>query len=198
MNKIDTEFKNRCFVVDSNDITVFTSDASLDDCTIEFNASADNLIINSMKMQRGEFKANKMLANFQFCKAHFDQVSFTGSFSGCDFGQWAKKHGDTGLLSECDFSNVDLLHHCRFFNCDLRKEKLPRWPHVTIKTNDKSLEKIAAISWPGDIGLLMNIIANVPQECSFVVINTQALVDELGGTLDELRVCFAEQMDLNN
>lgn len=190
MKKIDTDFTNKHILIEAGDITVFTNDANLYDCNIEVNTTSENILINKASIRKGTFNAIKVLENFQFCKASFENVQFLGNYSGCDFGTWEKNHGSYGKLHECDFSKVDYIHNCRFFNCKNGSVLFPRWPHVTISNSDSLQREIAKITWPGKIGIMMKIIANIPDDCTFVVINSATLVKKLGGSLDGLKESF--------
>jgi len=195
MKKIDNILNNDTVLIDAGDITVITDKAKLNNCNIIFNAIADSFFLNQASIRNGTFHAKKVLEDFQLCKASFEHVEFLGSYSGCDFGKWVKNHGINGGVYKCDFSKSDYIHNCRFFNCENGAPLFPKWPHVTIRNSVNLKNEISNIIWPGKIGIMMNIITNIPEECTFVVINSSTLINKLGGSLSDLKKSF-EQLSL--
>ena len=89
--------------------------------------SANAVGIQSLRMEGGRFEQKKQLTNIQLNTCHFDGVTFTGSFSGVDFGWW--NDDEDASIKNCDFSNAQL----KGVSFLQRKYRTARLPGLSVK-----------------------------------------------------------------
>jgi hypothetical protein len=119
-------------------------------CTLVLRLAARDLVIPQARFTDCTFIAKRELKNFRWESAHLQGCTFTGRFSGNDFGSWPDCP-EEGSVQNCDFSAARL-DECRFLGCDVTTLRFPRWPCFTILHPYARHRELAKYPWPGDIG----------------------------------------------
>lgn len=153
-------------------------------CDVISDGDFNSLIVAGMTMVGGRFIQEAVLTNFHFAYAHFLGIKFSGSYSGCDFGDWDAV--EKASIEECDFTDANL-DGCRFLNCDVQTIKFPKWPGFTIINPAAALSHVSSFQWPERLGSLMFIYADNDPECSAICGDAERIAKKYGLGLDELR-----------
>jgi len=156
----------------------------LNSCIVESRLPSKCTIIAGLTMTGGNFNQHVELKDFHFENAHFDNVTFTGEFVGCDFGDW----DDTSKSSieKCDFKDCKL-DGVRFLNADIDTITLPKWPHFFIRSPDKCNPNIDTKSLPKKLGITLSVYFDEEPECSAIAGNAQRLADENEVSMEQIR-----------
>jgi hypothetical protein len=145
----------------------------LEDCTIISSVGTGGAIFADVAVSSGTFNQTIPLKNFEFGRTHFDGVRFSGTYSGVTFGNYADSA--LGSIRACDFSAASL-DGCRFAHCDADTMIFPSWPCFVIVKPQRSLERVRAGQWPGDLGLILDIACD--QDDAFTVVTIDLSVVE--------------------
>ena len=120
--------------------------------------------------------------NFKGCR-------FKGRFTGNDFG-FREEHNDRwriGGLEDCDFSEARL-DYCRFYGCDMRTVRLPRWPCFTFMDPRVHAAEVRVRKWPGRFGrVIMDGLANELEGTVAETYHAPTVAKQLDTTAEELR-----------
>lgn len=172
----------------SKDVHVLGPDLVLTDCEVHCDVDARGLIVAGLKMQGGIWRQNQKFSAADFSAAHFESVTFHGTFEGVVFGDW----DDPGKASVkgCNFSDCTL-DDIRFLHQMPSDNALPPWPAFAIRQPDNAMDHVAAQNWPQKIALDFNIMTDQSPECVMVVSDAAAIAKRAGTTTDELRDMLA-------
>jgi hypothetical protein len=133
--------------------------------------------------------AVKRQKDYRLFKARFLNCRFHGVFSGVDFGHTDDLEDGFGAVENCDFTDATLAG-CRFLNVDTSTLRLPSWPHVVIIDPYKRAADVAAMQWPGQLGLYMEGCTNRPESFKATVLHVPSLASLVKCTEDEIKAAF--------
>jgi hypothetical protein len=149
-------------VLTDDEVNVLGPELALEDCLISSSCTAEALVIAGLRMKGGVFDQRSHLSNYHFERAHFDGVSFVGSYAGCDFGDWDSDQKSS--IVNCDFTNARL-DGCRFLRCKPETIRFPKWPCFTIVNPGAARQHVLSQSWPGRVGSTLGIYTDADSEC---------------------------------
>ncbi|WNG44869.1 hypothetical protein F0U60_12770 [Archangium minus] len=162
---------------------------TLRNCTVVISVASRWLTLMSGQFIDCTIQAKGELKNKRWARMSFKGCHFKGRFTGNDFGfreddldKWR-----LGGIENCDFSEARL-DGCRFYNCDMRTIRLPRWPCFTILEPVQRAAELARLKWPGLFGSV--IIEGLPeQEVCVVAVayHAPSVAERLDTTAEELR-----------
>jgi len=93
------------------------------------------------------------------------RCKFLGRYKGNDFGKRDIFRRDMfkayGSIEDCDFSDAKL-DLCRFFNTDMSRVKLPKWPNVTVLNPSGLIGTYEKVQWRGGMKTIVGVIADSP------------------------------------
>ncbi|WP_434382662.1 hypothetical protein [Melittangium boletus] len=164
-------------------------DLTLRDCTVVIRAAARSLTLMSGRFIDCTLQAKGELKGVRWARMHLRGCRFEGRFRGNDFG-FIEDELDTwkqGALMDCDFSEA-LLDGCRFYACDMRTIRLPRWPCFTLLDPVRHAAELARETWPGLFGQV-TIEGLSTQDASVVALTYHApsIAERQETTAEELR-----------
>lgn len=165
-------------------VNILGPNLELNECEIISNCETEAIAIAGIKMNGGVFEQNRSLVNFNFEKAHFNNVLFKGNYIGCDFGDWDLE--ERSSISNCDFS-LALLDGCRFLRCDPNYIQFPKWPCFTIISPCEARQYVLSRNWPEKIGVILSIYTDTDPECVAVTGDALRIAKKNKITLLELR-----------
>jgi len=123
------EIENSEIVLEGKEYQYLGPNLVLKNCRIVIRLSARSLTITEVKFVGCQIDAKRKLINCQeWCRNSIRQCTFTGTYSGNDFGHWDSPLGE---LQDCDFSKA-ILDRCRMMDCDVKSIRFPRWPCFTV------------------------------------------------------------------
>ncbi len=134
----------------------------LEDCSVVSSCTAEAIVIAGVRMKGGVFDQRLPLSNYHFERAHFERVSFIGSYSGCDFGDWDSEQKSS--IVDCDFTNARL-DGSRFLRCKTETIRFPKWPCFTIVNPRSARQYVISQNWPGRVGTTLDIYTDADSEC---------------------------------
>lgn len=170
--------------LDDEQVNVLGPGLVLTNCEVVSDCAGEAIVIAGLRMTGGKFEQRRTLSNFHFEHAHFEAVSFSGTYVGCDFGDWNSVEASS--IAGCDFSNAHL-DGCRFLNCNTSSIGFPVWPCFTILNPSKALEYVSSNEWPAKIGLMLKIYTDVDPECVAVCGDAARIAKKGGTSLGELK-----------
>jgi hypothetical protein len=162
------ELLNEVILLGPKEVNVLGPDLALNQSHLELETDANGLVVAGLRMMGGTLRAKRPLKNFHFERAHFVGVQFSGTFVGCDFGDWESP--STSSVSDCDFSSANL-DGCRFLNCDPRTIKFPPWPCFTILSPSAAKSFVAEASEFGKLRVFLSIYTDEDPKCVAIVGN---------------------------
>lgn len=165
-------------------INVIGPELYLEKCSVESDCNQRALFISGMKMVDGNFSQIRPLTNFHFERAYFSNVTFSGNFIGCDFGDW--ENPEHSLVEGCNFTNA-ILDGCRFLNCDVHNINFPKWPGFTLLNPAAARSVVLSRHWPSKVGLVLDIYTDNDLQCVAVCGNARRLAEKNALTLDDLK-----------
>jgi hypothetical protein len=163
-------------------------------CRIVFRVSASALTVAKTRFIDCDLEVKKKLVNFRWLHAQFEGCRFSGTLSGCDFGHWPEAFGPDGAIANCDLRSATL-DGCRFIGCDPRTLQFPRWPCFTIVEPGRRKEELAAVRWPGRVGMMVSFDSD-PTNTAAVTFSADVLSKKYGATVDEIRAVVAALPDV--
>ena len=184
MNFKDTCLIRQEVILDDDVVNALGPGLILDHCHIISNATSRAILIGGFTMNGGVFDQKHSLQNFHFERAHFSGVRFTGSYSGCDFGDWDSSERPS--IVDCDFTEAKL-DGVRFLQCDVSRIQFPKWPCFVIVNPVSVREHVLAQSWPNQIGLTLDVYTDEDPECVAVVGDAARIAKQNNVPLDDLR-----------
>lgn len=149
-------------VLTDDEVNVLGPCLEMDECHIASDCEEKALLIMGVRMKGGVFEQSRTLSNFRFKNAHFDGVKFYGKYSGCDFGDWDSE--EQSSIVNCDFSGARL-DGSRFLRCKPESIGFPKWPCFTMIDPSAARQFVLSQSWPGRIGMVLDIYTDVDPEC---------------------------------
>ncbi|ROQ28855.1 pentapeptide repeat-containing protein [Gallaecimonas pentaromativorans] len=147
----------------------------IESCQLYSHASTSSLVIAGVTMTDCTFEQIEPLLNFHFENAHLINTSFIGTYDGCDFGDWDSNKRSS--IKDCDFTEAKV-NNSRFINCDMASIKLPSWPIFSIINPCNAHEYVIGQDWPGDLGIDLDVITDMPAECSAIIMNAEKLASD--------------------
>lgn len=147
----------------------------LESCQLHSHASTSSLVIAGVMMTDCTFKQLEPLVDFHFENAHLINTRFIGTYDGCDFGDWDSNKRSS--IKDCDFTEAKV-NNSRFINCDMASIKLPSWPTFSIINPCNAHEYVIGHDWPGDLGIDLDVITDIPEECSAIVMDAEKLASD--------------------
>lgn len=128
---------------------------------------------------------------YNLFQARFINCRFHGVFSGVDFGRAhdVERDGDFGGIESCDFTDATL-DGCRFVNVDVSTLRFPSWPHVVILEPHKRAADVAAMQWPGQLGIYMQGCTSRPESFKATVLHVPTLALLVKCNEEEIRAAF--------
>ncbi len=189
----DTTIKDETIVLDKHpeDLYQFLGpNLILKNCTLVIKLSANALGIQTLQMEGGRFEQKKQLTNVQLNTCHFDGVTFTGSFSGVDFGWW--NDDKDASIKNCDFSHAKL-KGVRFLQTDLSTIVLPEAPGFSFTINKKHLSEFQIPEeWPRKLKSYVRTAANSVDGCSLVAYDAHDIAKSSKTTPEYVLECLSE------
>lgn len=166
-------------------------DSTLTSGTLKLAQSKGRPILLHSTLKDSDVIAAKPQKSYQLLEARFINCRFHGVFSGVDFGRahYVERDGDFGGIEGCDFTDATL-DGCRFVNVDVSTSRLPSWPHVVIIDPHKRAADVAAMHWPGQLGLYMHGSTNRPESFKATVLHVPSLARLVKCTEEEVRTAF--------
>jgi uncharacterized protein YjbI with pentapeptide repeats len=161
----------------------------LNDCTINSAVGAKGAVFAGVSMTGGIYHQSTTLKNFEFDRAHFDRVKFTGEYCGVTFGNYAD--AKLGSITGCDFSGA-ALDGCRFAHCNADTMVFGNWPSFVIVNPQRVHGQVRAMQWPGDLGLVMDIACDQDDAFTIVTIHLPSVNGVDGSMLPALRVQLSQ------
>lgn len=136
--------------------------------------------------------AVKKQKNFQLFQARFINCKFFGVFSGIDFGRAhdVERDGDFGGIESCDFTEA-ILDGCRFVNVDVSTMRFPARRHGVLLNPSTRYADVAAMQWPGQLGLYMAACTDRPDSFKASVMHIPSLTKLVKCSEEEIRSAFA-------
>jgi hypothetical protein len=177
---------------DKDSLYFLGRDLTLRRCTLILRVPAARLHVNKTWFIECTIEAQRELMNFRWSQAHLQGCSFTGQFSGNDFGNW--RDTSEGSIQDCDFTRAQL-DQCRFLGCDVRTIRFPSWPCFTIFDPARRWRELSALPWPGDIGPV--VVEGFAEEPPTTVAVTYSAPDmaKRRGTTPEAIKAMLEKLD---
>ncbi len=167
---------------------------TLQGCRLILRVSASALTVAKTRLLDCDIEVKKALLNFRWLHAYLEGCRFTGTMRGCDFGHWPEYYDPEGGIAGCDFRGATL-DGCRFIGCDPNTLRFPPWPCFTILHPNRRREQLAALKWPGKVGLAMSF-DNEPPDTAAVTFSATALAKDFGATEDEIRAVATSVSDI--
>lgn len=135
--------------------------------------------------------AVKKQKNGRLFNARFINCKFFGVFSGIDFGRAhdVERDGDYGGIEGSDFTEATL-DGCRFVNVDVSTMRFPARRHVVLLNPSKRYADVAAMKWPGRLGLYMAACTDGPDSFKASVIHIPSLAKLVKCSEEEIRSAF--------
>ena len=180
----ETTLSEREIEFNATDVHFLGPKLTLLDCTLRVRARAKNFIVPGMRMINGRFEILSNLIDIQFDNAHFEGVTFTGKYSGIDFGSW--DDSAQASIRDCDFSGA-IMNGSRFRSTDISTIKLPAWPGFIIKNPIAAANYVMNHKWPENLGVVLEVTCDEEPSCSGTADNAQILADADGISLTEMR-----------
>ena len=134
-------------------------------------------------------EAKSELKNARWTKMGLKGCRVKSRFTGNDFGI-REEHFDKwrlGGVEDCDFSEARL-DACRFYGCDMRMVRLPRWPCFTIMDPRRHAAELGGLEWPGRFGgVVVEDLAEEDESVVAVTWHAPSVAERLDTTAEELR-----------
>jgi hypothetical protein len=165
---------------------------TLRNCNLILRVPTKRLLIPGARLIDCTIEVKTELKNFRWFKAFLKGCRFKGRLTGCDFGRWPDSPEEGGI-EDCDFSAAQL-DGCRFIGCDASTLKFPPWPYFTLLDPVRRLEELRKVPWPGQVGALVEILADSPLETSAVTISATTFGETWGASEAEIRAAL-EHLD---
>lgn len=117
-------------------------------CRIRFTSKgSENAILAKCRFLSCHIFANRPVKKTAWDACQVTECTFHGRFMENTFGDFMERRAFDdfqGSIHRCDFTDADM-HACRFFGCDMREMRLPRWPCFTLIDPRKTFDEITAL-----------------------------------------------------
>ena len=185
----DTELENERLELNSKTEHYYLGHhLTLRNCTLVISVPANALTIARTRLIDCTIEVKKPLKNFRWDDVFVKGCRFTGVMSGNDFGRWPDS--EAGGIEDCDFTGAQL-EGCRFIGCDANTLRLPSWPCFTLLDPARRSRELAALPWPGQLGIVTSTFSKYPPSTAAVTFSATKLAREFGATEDEIRTVLA-------
>lgn len=189
----EREMENERLVLDSKtDVYYLGHDLTLRHCTLVLKVPAKALVISRARLIDCTIEVHKELKNFRWFNALLKGCRFTGRLTGCDFGR-GPDEPEQGGIEACDFSAARL-DGCQFLGCDASTLRFPSWPCFTLLEPIQNLSRLRALSWPGELHLLVKSLARNPDSLAAVTYSATDLAKEFEVSETDIRATL-ERLD---
>ncbi len=162
-------------------------------CSLSISVGSRWLHLLSGHLIDCTIQAKAELKNARWTRMNFKGCQFKGRFSGNDFGFREESYDPwrVGGIEDCDFSEARL-QGCRFFNCDMRTIKLPRWPCFTFMDARRHAAELRQHAWPGLFGqVTVEVVCDAPEGTVASTWHAPTVAEKMATTVEELRVALA-------
>jgi len=184
-----TVLSHQRILLNNIEMNMLGPDLRLEQCNVISDTVAKGLIFAGFSMTGGTFEQRRPLCNFHFKRAHFQGVTFSGVYVGCDFGGWEPT--EMASIENCNFIDATL-DGCRFLNCDTKTIKFAGWPCFTIHNPNMAREYVSSQKWPAKVGIVLDVYTNMDHECVAICGNAASISKKNGVSLDDLRIMLAK------
>ncbi|MGH9821765.1 MAG: hypothetical protein ACREDR_00680 [Blastocatellia bacterium] len=187
------EFRNAEILLTGQEREYLGPNVVFESCKIILQLTAGLMTINQAKFVNCSIMAKKRLVNLQgWCDAAMEECTFTGSYSGNDFGHRSEHRWAEGRLVGSDFSGA-ILDECRLLDCDLRTIKLPRWPCFSLVDADEAGRVLSSMGMTGGIAVwAATLLSPRPPETVAIVYHIPRMLKAYGLTETELKLALDE------
>ncbi|MBZ4422750.1 pentapeptide repeat-containing protein [Myxococcus sp. RHSTA-1-4] len=156
-------------------------------CHLIIKVPTRSLVITRTRLIDCTIDVKRELTNFRWEGVILKGCRFTGTMSGNDFGRWPyAEHPELGSIEDCDFTGAHL-DGCRFVGCDVSTLRFPAWPCFTICDPVQRIGELAALQWPGQLGVIVRVLSKTPPSTAAVTFSAPRLAREFGTTEAEIR-----------
>jgi hypothetical protein len=166
---------------------------TLRSCTLVIGVPASALTIARTRLIDCTIEVKKGLKHFSWDGVFLKGCRFAGVLTGCDFGRWPDS--EDGGIEDCDFTGARL-EGCRFVGCDANTLRFPTWPCFTILAPARRSRELAALQWPGQLGIVVSTFSKYPIPTAAVTFSAVKLAREFGATEDEIRAVLERLSDV--
>jgi hypothetical protein len=188
----DTELENERLELNSKTEHYYLGhQLTLRSCTLVIGVPANALTIARTHLIDCTIEVKKGLKHFSWDGVFLKGCRFSGVLTGCDFGRWPDS--EEGGIEDCDFTDARL-EGCRFIGCDARTLKFPAWPCFTVLNPTQRSHELAALQWPGQLGIVVSTFSKYPPSTAAVTFSAKKLAKEFDATEDEIRAVL-ERLD---
>lgn len=160
-------------------------------CTVVISVASRGLTLMSGSFIDCTIQAKSELKNVRWAPMNFRGCRFKGRFAGNDFGyreddldKWK-----IGGIEDCDFSEARL-DGCRFFNCDMRTIRLPRWPCFTFLDARRHAAELVQHQWPGFFGSVIKVVCDAPEGTVASAWHAPTVAETMNTTVQEVRAAL--------
>jgi hypothetical protein len=159
---------------------VLGPDLVLKECNVVVDCSATAFLVNRVSFESCSIRVTKRLRDYEWYGARFEACSFTGYLRGSRFGTDPHEQFDGyGSLLNCTFRSA-ILHLSDFMSVNVTGIELPQWPCFTV-LNPATRSDLADSEWPARIGILMEVIAELPARATAATGYAPDVIREFGG-----------------
>jgi hypothetical protein len=156
-------------------------------CHLIIKVPTRALVITRTQLIDCTLDIKKELKNFRWEDVILKGCRFTGAMTGNDFGRWPfAEQPELGSIEDCDFTDARL-DACRFFDCDLRRMKLPSWPCFTVLDPVGRKSELLARQWPGTMRIIVESFTDDLPETLAVTYFAPALAKRNDTTPEAIR-----------
>ncbi|WP_164020576.1 hypothetical protein [Pyxidicoccus trucidator] len=181
----DTELENERLELNSKTEHYYLGHhLTLRNCTLVIGVPASALTIARTRLIDCTIEVKKQLKHFPWDGVFLKGCRFTGVLTGCDFGRWPDS--EEGGIEGGDFTGAQL-EGCRFIGCDVSSLKFPAWPCFTLLNPAQRSHELAAVQWPGQLGVVARTFSKYPSSTAAVTFSATKLAREFGTTEEDIR-----------
>jgi hypothetical protein len=183
-----TVLSHQRILLSNSEMNVLGPELRLEQCNVISDTVGKGLIVAGFSMIGGTFEQRRALYNFHFKRTHFQGVTFSGVYVGCDFGGW--EPSEMASIENCNFIDATL-DGCRFLNCETKTIKFARWPCFTIHNPNMAREYVLSQKWPVKVGIVLDVYTNMDPECVAICGNAASISKNSSVSLEDLRILLA-------
>jgi len=167
-------------------------DLTLRDCTVIISAARRSVTLMSGQFINCTIQVKGEMKSLGWAPMKLKGCRFKGRFGGNDFGfrEDLDERRTLGGIEDCDFSEARL-NGCRFFNCDMRTIRLPRWPCFTFVDTRRHAAALRQLAWPGLVGqVTIEVVCDAPEGTVASTWHAPTVAENLDTTVEELRAAL--------
>ena len=165
---------------------------TLRDCSVIISAARRSLTLMSGQFINCTIQVKGELKSLGWAPMKLMGCRFTGRFGGNDFGfrEDLDDRRTFGGIENCDFSEAQL-NGCRFFNCDMKTIRLPRWPCFTFMDAHRHAAELRQQVWPGLVGqVTVEVVCDAPMGTVASTWHAPTVAKNMDTTIEELRAAL--------